>query len=65
MIKECEQQWCVEIGQCDSAWRSTKHCSRIVEEQAQSIPIRRDGLRADRALFREMIEKESLHERRQ
>src|SRR3546814_4250998 len=40
MVQEGEQQRRVEIGQSDGAGRSTECCRRVVEEQAQGIPVR-------------------------
>src|SRR3546814_9246666 len=65
MVQEGEQQRRVEIGQSDGAGRSTECCRRVVEEQAQGIPVCRYGLSADRTLLAEMIQKEALDERRQ
>src|SRR3546814_7713196 len=59
MVQEGEQQRRVEIGQSDGAGRSTECCRRVVEEQAQGIPVCRYGLSADRTLLAEMIQKRS------
>src|SRR3546814_2358647 len=56
MVQEGEQQRRVEIGQSDGAGRSTECCRRVVEEQAQGIPVCRYGLSADRTLLAEMIQ---------
>src|SRR3546814_1252244 len=53
MVQEGEQQRRVEIGQSDGAGRSTECCRRVVEEQAQGIPVCRYGLSADRTLLAE------------
>src|SRR3546814_18068614 len=64
MVQEGEQQRRVEIGQSDGAGRSTECCRRVVEEQAQGIPVCRYGLSADRTLPAEMIQQEALDEHR-